>query len=89
MQAISSNVCETLCEKGAVHTWVYPELDGLPQTIAEALAESDPHAAMAQMRLLLSLHGGILERSDDESFGENGSAPHVTLAFCNFHCKDI
>lgn len=43
------------------------ELDGLRQTIAGALAESDPHAGVAQMRLLLSLHEGIFERSDDSS----------------------
>lgn len=43
------------------------ELDGLRQTIAGALAEADPHAAVAQMRLLLSLHEGILERGDDSS----------------------
>jgi len=41
------------------------ELDGLRQTITGALAEADPHAAVAQMLLLLSLHEAILERSDD------------------------
>jgi hypothetical protein len=43
------------------------ELDGLRQTIAGALAGADPHAAVAQMRLLLNLHEGIFERSDDSS----------------------
>ena len=43
------------------------ELDSLRQTIAGPLAAADPGAAVAQMRLLLSLGGGVFERSDDGS----------------------
>lgn len=41
------------------------ELDSLRGTIAGPLASADPHAAVAQMRLLLSLGDGVLERSGD------------------------
>ncbi len=43
------------------------ELDSLRETIAGPLAASAPEAAVAQMRLLLSLGEGVLERSDDGS----------------------
>jgi hypothetical protein len=43
------------------------ELDGLRQTVAGMLAVADPHAAVTQMRLLLSRHEGLFERSDDSS----------------------
>ena len=43
------------------------ELDGLRETIAGPLAAADPKAAVAQMRLLLSLGEGVLERSNDGS----------------------
>ena len=41
------------------------ELDSLRETIAGPLAAADPEAAVAQMRLLLSLGEGVFERSDD------------------------
>ena len=41
------------------------ELEGLRDTIAGPLAASDPYAAVAQMRLLLTLAKGVFERSDD------------------------
>ena len=43
------------------------ELDSLRETIAGPLAAVDPEAAVAQMRLLLSLGRGVFERSDDGS----------------------
>ncbi len=43
------------------------ELNGLRETIAGPLAASDPRAAVTQMRLLLGLGAGVLERSDDGS----------------------
>ena len=43
------------------------ELDSLRETIAGPLAAADPEAAVAQMRLLLSLAKGVFERSDDGS----------------------
>ncbi len=43
------------------------ELDSLRETIAGPLAAADPEAAVAQMRLLLSLGKGVFERSDDGS----------------------
>jgi hypothetical protein len=43
------------------------ELDGLRETIAGPLAAVDPKAAVAQMRLLLSLARSVFERSDDGS----------------------
>ena len=43
------------------------ELDSLRETIAGPLAAADPEAAVAQMRLLLSLGEGVFERSDDGS----------------------
>ncbi len=43
------------------------ELDSLRETIAGPLAAADPKAAVAQMRLLLSLARGVFERSDDGS----------------------
>lgn len=43
------------------------ELENLRQTIAGPLAEADPYAAVAQMRLLLGLGEGVFERSDDGS----------------------
>jgi hypothetical protein len=41
------------------------ELDSLRETIAGPLAAANPRAAVAQMRLLLDLGEGVLERSDD------------------------
>ena len=41
------------------------ELDSLRETIAGPLASSDSRAAAVQMRLLLGLGAGVLERSDD------------------------
>jgi len=41
------------------------ELDSLQETIAGPLAAADPEAAVAQMRLLLSLGESVFERSDD------------------------
>ena len=43
------------------------ELDSLRETIAGPLAAADPRAAVAQMRLLLSLGEGVCKRSDDGS----------------------
>jgi len=43
------------------------ELEGLRETIAGPLAQADPRAAAAQMRLLLELAEGVFERSDDSS----------------------
>lgn len=43
------------------------ELEGLRETIAGPLAQADPRAAAAQMRLFLELAGGVFERSDDSS----------------------
>ncbi len=43
------------------------ELDSLRETIAGPLAAADPEAAVAQMRLLLSLGKGVFKRSDDGS----------------------
>ncbi len=43
------------------------ELESLRETIAGPLAAADPKAAVAQMRLLLSLGEGVFERSDDGS----------------------
>ena len=43
------------------------ELDGLRGTIEGQLAATDPRAAVAQMRLLLGLADGVLERSNDGS----------------------
>ncbi len=43
------------------------ELDSLRETIAGPLAAANPNAAVAQMRLLLSLGKGVFERSDDGS----------------------
>lgn len=43
------------------------ELDSLCETIAGPLAKTDPHAAVAQMRLLLGLADNVFERSDDGS----------------------
>ena len=43
------------------------ELDSLRETIAGPLAAADPKAAVAQMRLLLSLGESVFERSDDGS----------------------
>ncbi|WP_140887209.1 DUF6880 family protein [Muricoccus nepalensis] len=43
------------------------ELDSLRETIAGPLAATDPRAAVAQMRLLLSLADNVFERSDDGS----------------------
>ena len=56
------------------------ELDALRETIAGPLAASSPRAAVMQMRLLLSLGAGVLERSDDgggtlgEVFRQAGAA---------------
>jgi hypothetical protein len=43
------------------------ELDSLRETVAGPLAAANPRAAVAQMRLLLDLGEGVLERSDDGS----------------------
>jgi len=43
------------------------ELDSLREAIAGPLAAANPNAAVAQMRLLLSLGEGVFERSDDGS----------------------
>ncbi|TPG40970.1 hypothetical protein EAH89_28815 [Roseomonas nepalensis] len=43
------------------------EPDSLRETIAGPLAATDPRAAVAQMRLLLSLADNVFERSDDGS----------------------
>ena len=43
------------------------ELQALCDTIAGPLAAADLHAAVCQMRLLLSLGEGVFERSDDSS----------------------
>jgi hypothetical protein len=43
------------------------ELEGLRETIAGPLAQADPRAAAAQMRLFLELAGSVFERSDDGS----------------------
>jgi uncharacterized protein DUF6880 len=43
------------------------ELDSLRETIMGPLAAADPRAAVAQMRLLLGLAKGVIERSDDSS----------------------
>jgi hypothetical protein len=43
------------------------ELDSLRETIAGPLAAANPRTAVAQMRLLLDLGEGVLERSDDGS----------------------
>ena len=48
------------------------ELEGLRETIAGQLAQADPRAAAAQMRLFLNLADGVFERSDDGS-GSLGS----------------